>query len=532
MNSHVRGFRRLITAWAIPSGLVFLLSIPSIVAETEPQVTRPAGKASPQVEPGLAAPGSPASEDSAKPPVAEVVHSAPECLSWPRPPLTLFLTGRQHGYIEPCGCTGLENAKGGLSRRASLLDQLRQKGWDLVALDLGNQVRRFGVQSEIKFQTTATSLREMKYDAIAFGPDDLRLSIGELTIAVAGDGNEPKTFVCCNVNVLDENVPFRVIERNGIRVGITAVLGRGELRAVQSDEIEQQDPAAALQLVLPKLLEARCHLHVLLAHASLIESRELARKFPQFGIVVTAGGAGEPTREPELVEGTKSRMVQVGTKGMYVGVVGLFPNQQPAMRYERIELDAQFPDSPPMLELFELYQKQLENQGFAGLGVKATKHPTRSGTYVGSESCGECHTKAYEVWEGTPHAHATMSISEPTQRSDIPRHHDPECLSCHVTGWNPQGFFPYLSGYMDLKESAHLHGNGCENCHGPGSEHYAVENGDLEVSDEQRDKLRLAMRVSLEDARKSLCYECHDIDNSPDFDFDSYWEQIVHPGKD
>src|SRR5436309_3560352 len=36
---------------------------------------------------------------------------------WPKPVVALVITGQQMGYIEPCGCTGLENQKGGLARR-------------------------------------------------------------------------------------------------------------------------------------------------------------------------------------------------------------------------------------------------------------------------------------------------------------------------------------------------------------------------------------------------------------------------------
>jgi hypothetical protein len=36
---------------------------------------------------------------------------------WDKPDFAIFYTGNQQGYIEPCGCTGLENQKGGLMRR-------------------------------------------------------------------------------------------------------------------------------------------------------------------------------------------------------------------------------------------------------------------------------------------------------------------------------------------------------------------------------------------------------------------------------
>mgnify|MGYP002830829948 CR=1 FL=1 len=86
--------------------------------------------------------------------------------SWEKPDFALLITGRQHGYIEPCGCTGLENQKGGLLRRHTLSKTLESKGWNLVKIDAGNQVRRFGPQPEIKFKTTAKTLAEIfNYDS-------------------------------------------------------------------------------------------------------------------------------------------------------------------------------------------------------------------------------------------------------------------------------------------------------------------------------------------------------------------------------
>src|SRR2546421_332470 len=70
---------------------------------------------------------------------------------WPKPAVALVLTGQQLGYIEPCGCTGLENQKGGLARRQTLIRQLAdERGWPVVPLDVGSQVKRFGKQQEIK----------------------------------------------------------------------------------------------------------------------------------------------------------------------------------------------------------------------------------------------------------------------------------------------------------------------------------------------------------------------------------------------
>src|SRR5262245_21037556 len=55
-------------------------------------------------------------------------------VDWPRPDVLLVFSGEQDGYLEPCGCAGLENQKGGFRRRATLFNELRNKGWPIVAL--------------------------------------------------------------------------------------------------------------------------------------------------------------------------------------------------------------------------------------------------------------------------------------------------------------------------------------------------------------------------------------------------------------
>ena len=117
---------------------------------------------------------------------------------WPAPKTALVVTGLLEGYIEPCGCSGKENMQGGLSRRDMLLQQLAAKKWPTVPIDLGDQVRRFGRQQEIKFQDAADALKVMGYRAIALGPDDLRLSATEVFAAVAPVDKAVSPFVSAN----------------------------------------------------------------------------------------------------------------------------------------------------------------------------------------------------------------------------------------------------------------------------------------------------------------------------------------------
>ena len=59
-----------------------------------------------------------------------------------------------------------------------------------------------------------------------------------------------------------------------------------------------------------------------------------------------------------------------------------------------------------------------------------------------------------------------------------------------------------------------------------------VESADSEISPAEIQEFREAMKLSLDDAKRTTCFECHDLDNSPDFHdegaFESYWERIVH----
>ncbi len=480
--------------------------------------------------------GKPAALPSGANVASEADRNQQIATQWPQPQAVLFVSGQQHGYLEPCGCTGLENQNGGLIRRDTLLTELKERGWDVVPIDVGNQVRRIGRQAELKFQTTVESFKTMGYQAATLGIDDLKLSSVELLQLAGSDGLNQSPFLSANVTIFDPSFfpSHRIVDAGGRKIGITAVLGSEFESEIQSDGVEFFDPVEKLNLVVAQLQEAGCDYVVLLAHASIEASAAIARQVPGLDLVVTAGGFGEPTLRPEPIDGSSAVMVQVGVKGMYAGIVGLFDDVENPVRYQKIAISSQFKDSRRMLDEFALYQQRLEDAGFDGLGINPISHPTNR-KYVGSETCGDCHTTAYEIWENSPHVHATESIVHPpNDRGGVQRHFDPECISCHVTGWNPQGFYPYDTGYLNLEVSSHLTGSGCENCHGPGGTHAAAELGDLEADNDLLLQLREQMILPLDKARDK-CLECHDLDNSPDFHvkpFEWYWDQVKHYGKD
>ena len=460
--------------------------------------------------------------------------------TWNTPAVALVVTGQQHGYIEPCGCTGLDRQKGGVARRMTLMKQLTADGWDVLPIDAGNQIRRIGQQASFKFSWSTEALKQMKYQSVGFGPDDLRLSAIDLLQVAAADSAQDALYVSANVVIFDDPsfMPtYKLIERGDIKVGMTSVLDPEAIDGALSEDIKINPLEASAQAALRAMNDKGATFRVLSFFGTKTGSEAAAEKLalavPGFDLVIVAGGYGEPTYQPQQIDGSKTKFIVTGDKAMYAGLVGLY--QDAPMKYARVPLSHEFADAPAMRQLMSDYQQQLQAVGLDGLGIKPVPHSSGE-KYVGSVACGKCHTTAFDIWEGTGHANATASIIKPPrERGDIARHFDPECISCHVTGWNPQRYFPYETGYLSV-DMKHLHGNGCENCHGPGSSHVAAEQKDSGVSDADRTRLRESMRLPLEKAREH-CMQCHDLDNSPDFHeedaFDDvYWPEVEHYGTD
>ena len=464
---------------------------------------------------------------------AAVERNGPIFHDWSAPKYALVFTGDLTGYIEPCGCSGLENLKGGLSRRHSLFAQMSKRGWPFLAFDLGGQVRRVGAQqSEVKFQQTVKGLIEMGYAAVGFGADDLRMPAA----ALLGAATEPyddktATFTSANVALFafdsGATTRYRIATVAGKKIGVTTVLGESFRQTINNDGIVTMPAEQALAEVVPQLIAERCDQMILLSYASPTETAAFVKKFPQFNLAVTTGGADEPPGELRVFPGSRTGAIEVGKKGQHAIVLGFYDDATNPIRWQRVPLDARFPESSAMKKLLVEYQDQLRVAGRDNLGITEKIHPrfdaanSTAASFLGSESCAKCHAAAYDVWKDSGHAHATETLT----RLDPPRQYDPECVSCHVTGWDPQQYVPFQTGFSDLLKSPKLVGNGCENCHGPGGGHVAAEAGsDVKL----RDAMRALMRVSRDTVERNTCIKCHDHDNSPAFKFDEYWSQIEH----
>ena len=537
----MRGFLLIVIGIALAAGVWFLTARLPVDSPANVPVT-PAANRDTTAE-NLPDPFATAQGAGAPPDVVPIWEE------WPEPQLALLLTGEQHGYFEPCGCTA--NQMGGMARRADLLRKLTDAGWEVRGVDLGGLVRRSVRQAQIKFETTVQALRDLNYAAVGLGPEDLRLQPDFLlTQDIGGDDDGTLKFVSANLVFYDAPelgmpVPSQIVEAGGRRLGITCVMSESTRDDVipegANTGITWSEPEQALEKVLQTFDSQQVDFRILLSHSLPDESRALAEEFPQFDVVVIAQGFSDPDTKaaPEAIAGTL--LLQVGQKGKYAGVLGIYPeDSQTPVRFQLIPLErSEFADGEEMIVHMRDYQQRLKDEQVV-LADGVASYPSGA-SFEGADKCGECHSKAYEIWKDTPHAHAFESLDPEHKRNGyerlngVPRMHDPECLSCHVTGWNPQEYIRYRSGFLndDCAETeaerclqALLSGNQCENCHGPGSRHVELieTDGDLELA-------RQEVKVSLEQS-KAICYRCHDVDNSPNFDFDDYWPDVEHYGLD
>ena len=487
---------------------------------------------------------------------AEVAHPAATPVkpltfpSWPKPKLALVATGEQLGYFEPCGCTA--NQLGGMSRRASLFEKIQMLGWDVRGIDVGSVSRRTGTQAKLKFETSLEAMRELRYVALGLGPEELKFEAGYLLSQHLSDGDEPLRFLGANLTFFgtkDLGTPLSstVIEIDGIKVGVTSVMSDSIRKSVIPDmtpeeaanaEIQWTDPAEALTAALKGFDQAGVTVRILLAQTTLEESKKLAEDFPDLTMIVRANGFGEGADNVETVGSV--RLIEVGKNGKAAGVIGLYPEDtETPLRFELVPLSGDlFPDSDRMTQLMQSYQDRLKSEAVAK-SDGAIPHPSGA-IYVGAAKCGECHTTAYEIWKNTPHAHAFESLDPSFKRKGFERLHgvnksfDPECIACHVTGWDPKEFLRFESGFVNEEFAADdaekqlqglLAGNQCENCHGPGNRHVEYIEADNKAAAVNEVKVTL-LQV------EQTCNNCHDGDNSPGFNFEKYWEDVKHDGKD
>ena len=540
-----------------------------------------------------------------QPPKEPTVGGRALFADWPqgvKPNAVLLLSGQTFGFIQPCGCSRPQ--KGGLERRANLMSGMRAKGWPVAGFDLGDvhpartptgpsEIVAPAEQMLLKYTTTMNALREMGYVAVGLGQTEFAADLYSVLAAYALQKEQPPFILAANVTTNSNGKPIpresafpgpgkrpmvgmaEMADIGGVLVGVAGAVGKSV-----SDEAAKADPRVAFLDVKAVLGQAvtslaaaprRPAVNVLLYQGSSQHAKLVAKDWPQFQLILCLADDPEPPQFPEYVshaDGSRTMVVQVGHKGLYVGAVGLFKKDGGGfdLKYQLVPLGEEYltPDNPvdekanKVLALLEEYAAQVKARNLLAKIPQRPhgdqiRHPNLNLSYVGSERCMGCHAAEYAKWkhvDAKGHAHGVaMEALEKVARRPGLRNLDGECVVCHTIG------FGYKTGYENDQKTPALKNVGCENCHGPGSGHMSNPRNqellalmspwkqnkgdklpepatmkklaDLNPAERGQVQLPVAQQQVINKVSK-LCMNCHDGENDPRFDLFKYWPKIDH----
>jgi hypothetical protein len=471
---------------------------------------------------------------------------------WAKPDVALLLSGQMHGYLQPCGCSSPQ--LGGLARRYNFLRSLKERGWPVVSVDLGDLAQKSGPQAMLKYTTAMQALHLMDYTAVAIGKHELDMPLIDALSEYSLNNPSPRVLAA---NLFDKQGQlirsmvrsWEVAGKDGTpKVGVIGLVGPSITDKVTDPSVKfAGNNGALLKEALGQL--GKVDLVVLLYEGSGKEARACAEfcaqahkaepALPRVHVVQCLSEDEEPPSVPE--QAGNSLLITVGHKGRYVGVVGAFraanANQPWELRYQLVPVGPEYQTPPgkdaanPVEALMEDYTKELKARDYLAR-FPLTQHPVQiqypNAKYVGSERCAECHEHAYAIWEKSNHSKAYKTLINASRPSL--RQFDGECVVCHVVGFaHPSGY--YEKGNTEKRNDL-LKNIGCESCHGPASVHvnnptdktiYPFINPwkakPQETADETKARL---LRVNF------FCQKCHDVDNDVHWSFEKKWPAVVH----
>lgn len=159
----------------------------------------------------------------------------------------------------------------------------------------------------------------------------------------------------------------------------------------------------------------------------------------------------------------------------------------------------------------EAYELTLAQQA-VDLRKQNREHPW----YLGQAVCAQCHGDIAAKLAPSKHMQAYQTLVGKGKQAT-------SCAKCHTLGYNrPSGW-----NAIEDRDKAQwdLRGVQCENCHGPGEYHVLLQQGQPAPEDLLR---RGRDGQGLIPASAATCVQCHDHENSPHFQFITFWPRIVH----
>ncbi|MBK85856.1 MAG: metallophosphatase [Flavobacteriaceae bacterium] len=257
--------------------------------------------------------------------------------------ITILHTNDVHSHIEPFGKNSGENAnKGGVARRATIIDKLRRENANTLLLDAGDifqgtpYFNYFGGELEFKLMSM------LKYDAATIGNHDFDNGIEGLYNMLP---HAKFDFLSANYDfkntIMNTHVkPYKIFNKSGIKIGVfgLGVELKGLVDTKAYKETNYMDPIEISQDMSRILkIEKGCDLVICLSHlgydyknSSKVSDLKLARSTKNIDLIIgghTHTFLNKPTQEIN-VEGKTVLVNQVGCFGLYLGRIDFYLESQ------------------------------------------------------------------------------------------------------------------------------------------------------------------------------------------------------------
>ncbi len=407
-------------------------------------------------------------------------------------PMTIIYGGNTDGELEPCGCS-LEGNQGGILRRATMIDALREEAPDLFLVDAGGVIVSLSPHDKLTSEYILKGVAKLGYDAIGMQWSDL--SYGESFLQ-----ETPLPWVVSNWQSPDYSA-VRLIKKGDHRLAVFAWLDpdKSPTAEMQGQHQTVTNDMAGLSASLKKA-RAEGALTLLTTTLSI---EQIQQQLPLDLIdIVTQKASYEVFGEPQMLGSTL--VIQPGSRGMRIGRLDLELDSKgriASYQHKVMGMPPAIEDSERMMDWYKTYNAQVKENYLKRVAQRKAIRTGQS-AYVGEESCKTCHQTQHKTWADSLHEGAYYKLE------DVNKSFDPNCVGCHVVGYEQDG------GFIDMDTSSHLLGVQCENCHGAGREHVESQGSKATKHHDWQPE--------------QMCLQCHVQKHSPSFEFDKYWPRIKH----
>jgi hypothetical protein len=406
--------------------------------------------------------------------------------------VTVFFTGNTFGALKPCGCT--DGQLGGLSRRSIIFNRVSED--KRMIIDTGSLVEGRSEQDEIKFNIILQAFRLLDYDLVSLSEEDIETG---KNFGILDDTGSLFNIISYQQSS-DVDVPAKFTRSLLLRdKPLLVTVAAFDAKTTPMEQIGQLFGSGVNRAQVDNKSKVNI---LILNHCDDTIIDFITRKVPVVDCIVRPSDSDEP----RVAGGLNKRplVFSVGRFGRYV--CGLQITESPAykgkprLNFFTKKVKGELKEDASLVQLYKGYQQIVAERNLLEKYQRFVLPDNLE--YTGSESCKGCHEHEdeYEKWSQKAHAHAYATLER------VGSQFDPECVTCHVVGME------YESGFVSEQKSSHMKNVGCENCHGPGSEHIRTK-GDTALTEP-----------------KSGCTDCHTPEHSGEYagNEDYFLEKIVH----